>query len=140
MDYASRIKHWDDIHIGDVESFAKTITQTDVTLWVGLSGDLNPVHINEEYASTTRFKGVIVPGLLVAGFISAVMTQATFGSVYTSQTLKFIKPVFVGDTITTVGTVIDKLEEKRRVVVRTDCFNQRNELVLTGEGQEYILN
>lgn len=140
MDYESRIKHWEDIHVGDVETFAKTITQTDVTLWVGLAGDLNPVHINEQYAATTRFNGVIVPGLLVAGFISTVMTQLTFGSVYSGQSLKFLKPVHVGDTITAVGTVVEKREDKHRVVVRTECFNQRGELVITGEGQEYILN
>ena len=140
MDYESRIKHWDDIRVGDQETFAKTVTQTDVTLWVGLTGDMNPVHINEQYASGTRFKGPIVPGLLVAGFISTIMTQLTFGSVYTGQSLKFLKPVYIGDTITAVGTVTDKLEEKHRVVVKTECFNQRGELVITGEGQEYILN
>ena len=139
MDYTSEIKHWDDIHVGDRETFTKTMTQTDVTLWVGLTGDMNPVHIDREYASSTRFKDVIVPGLMVAGLISTVMTKATFGSVYSSQSLKFLKPVYVGDTVTAVATVVDKLEEKHRVVVKTECFNQRDELLITGEGQEYIL-
>ena len=139
MDYNARIKHWDDIQVGDTERFAKTLTQTDVTLWVGLTGDLNPVHIDKPYAETTRFHDVIVPGLLVAGFISAVMTQATFGNVYSDQSLKFLKPVYVGDTITAVGTVIEKIPEKHRVKIRTECFNQRDELVITGEGVEYIL-
>lgn len=139
MDYDARIKHWDDIHEGDTERFAKTLTQTDVTLWVGLTGDLNPVHIDKTYAETTRFHDVIVPGLMVAGFISTVMTQATFGNVYSGQSLKFLKPVYVGDTITAVGTVIEKIPEKRRVRIKTECFNQRDELVVTGEGVEYIL-
>ena len=139
MNYESKIKHWDDIHIGDVETFTKTMTQTDVTLWVGLTGDMNPVHIDREYAAATRFKDVLVPGLMVAGLISTVMTQSTFGNVYSGQSLKFLKPVYIGDTITAVATVTDKLEEKRRAVIKTECFNQRGELVITGEGQEYIL-
>lgn len=114
MDYASKIKHWDDIHVGDQETFTKTMTQTDMILWVGLTGDMNPVHIDKEYAATTRFKDVIIPGLLVAGLISTVMTQSTFGNVYSSQSLKFLKPVYVGDTITAVATVIEKMEEKDR--------------------------
>ncbi len=139
MDYSKKIKHWDDIHVGDVETFTKTMTSTDVVLWVGLTGDMNPVHIDHEYAATTRFKDVIVPGLMVAGLISTVMTQSTFGNVYSGQTLKFLKPVYVGDTITAVATVIDKLEEKHRAVIKTECYNQRDELVIVGEGQEYIM-
>ena len=139
MDYTSKIKHWDDIHVGDQVTFTKTMTQTDMILWVGLTGDMNPVHIDKEYAQTTRFKDVIIPGLMVAGLISTVMTQSTFGNVYSGQTLKFIKPVYVGDTITAVATVIEKMEEKHRVKIKTECYNQRDELVITGEGQEYIM-
>lgn len=139
MDYQSQFKHWDDIKIGDVETFTKTITQTDVTLWVGLTGDMNPVHIDTVYGKTTMFKDVIVPGLLVAGLISTVMTKATFGNVYSGQTLKFLKPVYMGDTITAVATVVDKLEEKHRAVIKTECFNQNGVLVIVGEGQEYIM-
>ncbi len=139
MDYNQKIKHWDDIQVGAVETFTKTITQTDVTLWVGLTGDMNPVHIDKEYASTTRFGDVIVPGLMVAGLISTVMTQSTFGNVYSGQTLKFLKPVYLGDTITAVATVVEKMEEKHRVKIKTECFNQKDELVIVGEGQEYIM-
>ena len=137
--YEEKIKSWNDIQIGAVETFTKTLTEGDMVTWVGMTGDLNPIHIDREYAKDTRFGNVIVPGLLVGGLLSTVMTQSTFGNVYSSQTLKFLKPVYVGDTITAVGTVIDKLEEKHRVVVRTECFNQRDELVITGEGEEYIL-
>jgi len=139
MNYDTQIKHWDDIHVGEIATFSKTITQTDVTLWVGLTGDMNPVHIDTEYAKTTRFKDVIVPGLMVAGLISTVMTKSTFGNVYSGQTLKFLKPVYVGDTITAVATVIEKMEEKHRVKIKTECFNQNGDLVITGEGQEYIM-
>ncbi len=137
--YEDKIKSWDDIQIGAVETFTKTMTESDLVTWVGMTGDLNPIHIDREYAMETRFGDVVIPGLLVAGLLSTVMTQSTFGNVYSSQTLKFLKPVYVGDTITAVGTVVDKLEEKRRVVIKTECFNQRDELVITGEGQEYIL-
>lgn len=139
MDYSAKIKHWDDIHVDDVQTFTKTISETDVILWVGLTGDLNPVHIDKEYAKTTRFQDVIAPGLLVAGLISTVMTQSTFGNVYSGQTLKFLKPVYVGDTITAVATVIEKMEEKHRVKIKTECYNQKDELVIVGEGQEYIM-
>jgi 3-hydroxybutyryl-CoA dehydratase len=67
------------------------------------------------------------------------MTNSTFGNVYSGQTLKILKPVYMGDTITAVATVVDKLEEKHRVVIKTECFNQRDELVIVGEGQEYIM-
>ena len=139
MNYSSEVKRWDDIQIGDEVRFTKTMTQTDVVLWVGLTGDMNPIHIDAEYSKTTRFENIVVPGLMVAGLISAVMTKATFGNVYSGQTLKFIKPVYIGDTITAAATVIEKLEEKRRVRIRTECFNQNQDLVITGEGQEYIM-
>ncbi len=139
MNYSSEVKRWDDIQIGDEVRFTKTMTQTDVVLWVGLTGDMNPIHIDAEYSKTTRFENIVVPGLMVARLISAVMTKATFGNVYSGQTLKFIKPVYIGDTITAAATVIEKLEEKRRVRIRTECFNQNQELVITGEGQEYIM-
>lgn len=139
MNYNSEIKHWEDIHIGDEVNFTKTMTQTDVVLWVGLTGDMNPIHIDTEYGRTTRFGDIVVPGLMVAGLISTVMTKATFGNVYSGQSLKFIKPVYIGDTITATATVVEKAEERRRVKIKTECFNQNQELVITGEGQEYIM-
>lgn len=139
MNYSSEIKHWDDIHVGDEARFTKTMTQTDVVLWVGLTGDMNPIHIDTEYSKTTRFENVVVPGLMVAGLISTVMTKATFGNVYSGQTLKFIRPVYIDDTVTAVATVVEKMEEKHRVKIKTECFNQNGELVIAGEGQEYIM-
>lgn len=139
MNYSAEIKHWDDIHVGDEARFTKTMTQTDVVLWVGLTGDMNPIHIDTEYSKTTRFENVVVPGLMVAGLISTVMTKATFGNVYSGQTLKFIRPVYIDDTVTAVATVVEKMEEKHRVKIKTECFNQNGELVIAGEGQEYIM-
>ena len=127
MSDSHKIKSWDDIDIGETYAFTKTITKEDIITWVEMMGDDNTVHVDEDYDR------------MVAGLISTIMTKATFGNVYSGQTLKFIKPVFVGDVITARAEVIDKLEEKHRVVVRTECFNQNGELVIKGEGQEYII-
>lgn len=139
MNYGTKIKHWDDINIGDVATFTKTMTETDVIMWVGLTGDMNPVHIDKEYAKTTRFKDVLVPGVLVMGLISNTMTQATFGNVYANQSIKFTKPCYIGDTITATATVIEKQEAKNMVKVETKCVNQNGDLIMIGEGMEYIL-
>jgi 3-hydroxybutyryl-CoA dehydratase len=140
MDYSDKIKHWDDLHVGDAATFTKTITETDVILWVGLTGDLNPIHIDKEYSKTTRFGDVIVPGVMVLGLISNTITMATFGNVYANQSIKFLKPVYIGDTITATATIVEKLEAKHMVKLETKCVNQKGELIMVGEGMEYILN
>lgn len=139
MDYNDKIKHWEDLKVGDSASFTKTITETDIILWVGLTGDLNPIHIDKEYSKTTRFGDVIAPGVLVQGLISNTVTMVTFGNVYANQSIKFLKPVYIGDTITATATIIEKLEEKHMVKLETKCVNQKDELVMIGEGMEYIL-
>ncbi len=139
MNYENKIRKWEDMQVGDTASFTKTMTETDVIIWVGLTGDLNPIHIDKEYSKSTRFGQVLVPGVLVQGLISTVMTQVTFGHVYASQTIKFLKPVYIGDTITATGTIIEKIEEKNLVKVETKCINQDGVLVMVGEGMEYIL-
>ena len=139
MDYSEKIKHWDDMNIGDAATFTKTITETDVILWVGLTGDLNPIHIDKEYSKTTRFGDVIVPGVMVLGLISNTITMATFGNVYANQSIKFLKPVYIGDTITATATIVEKIEAKHLVKLETKCVNQKDELIMIGEGMEYIL-
>jgi 3-hydroxybutyryl-CoA dehydratase len=139
MQYSDKIKHWDDMKVGDSASFTKTITETDVVLWVGLTGDMNPIHIDKEYSRTTRFGNIIAPGVLILGLISTTVTMATFGNVYANQSIKFLKPVYIGDTITATATIIEKLEDKHMVKLETKCINQKDELVMIGEGMEYIL-
>lgn len=139
MGYENKIRKWEDMNVGDTATFTKTMTETDVILWVGLTGDLNPIHIDQEYSKTTRFGRVLVPGVLVLGLISNVMTQLTFGNVYANQSIKFLKPVYVGDTITAIGTIIEKIDEKNMVKVETKCVNQDGALVMIGEGMEYIM-
>lgn len=139
MSYQGKIRKWEDIQVGDTASFTKTMTETDVVQWVGLTGDFNPIHIDREYARTTRFGKVLVPGVLVLGLISKCMTELTFGHVYANQSIKFLKPVYIGDTITATATVVEKIEAKNMVRIETKCVNQDGTLVMTGEGMEYIL-
>ncbi|MCG6928953.1 MAG: MaoC family dehydratase, partial [Desulfofustis sp.] len=120
---------------GDQASFSKTISETDVYLYAGITGDFNPAHIDETYAQKTAFKTRIAHGMLTAGFISNVVgTQLPGpGTIYVSQSLKFMAPVVIGDTITATVQVIDILPEKKRVRLKTTCANQEGTVVLDGE-------
>ena len=114
------------ISVGQSASFTKTITESDVYTFAGLSGDLNPAHINEEYAKGTRFGGRIAHGMLSAGLISAVigMQLPGPGTIYMGQTLKFLSPVRIGDTVTAQVKVTSIDEQRRRAVLETTCTNQ----------------
>ncbi len=120
--------------IGDKASVTKTITETDVYLFAGITGDLNPAHVNEEWARETRFGGRIAHGILTAGLISAAigMKLPGAGTIYVSQTLNFTAPVKIGDTITATVEVAEIVNGKR-LRLRTTCANQRGETVLEGE-------
>jgi 3-hydroxybutyryl-CoA dehydratase len=125
----------DEINIGDSAQFSKTVSETDIYLFAGITGDLNPVHVNEAYAQTTFFKTRIAHGMLSAGFISAVigMHLPGPGTVYRRQELNFTAPVHVGDTITARVEVTEKNTEKKRLKLKTTCFNQDGQLVIDGE-------
>jgi 3-hydroxybutyryl-CoA dehydratase len=105
-------------------SFTRTVTEADIVLFTAVSGDLNPIHVNEEYARKTMFKGRIAHGILTAALISAVLGNQLPGPgcVYLSQTLKFLAPVKAGDTVTARATVTELVPEKKRVVLKTECF------------------
>jgi 3-hydroxybutyryl-CoA dehydratase len=128
-------KTFDQMEVGDSDQFSKTVTDSDIYLFAGVSGDVNPAHINEEYAKGTFFKTRIAHGMLSAGFISAVIGTRLPGpgSVYMQQTLTFLAPVHIGDTITAKATVIEKMEEKKRVRLKTICTNQDGVATLEGE-------
>lgn len=113
----------------------RVISENDVALFAQVSGDENPVHLDEEYAARSPFHGRIVHGMLTASLISAVLGNDLpgHGSIYLNQTLKFLAPVRIGDTITARVEVIATRPEKRLVTLRTDCLNQDGALVLTGE-------
>lgn len=124
---------YEEIKIGDKASFEKTVTETDIYLYAGITGDLNPAHINQRTAENSMFKGRIAHGMLSAGFISAVlgMYLPGPGTIYLSQELKFIAPVFIGDTIRAEAEVIEKME-KGRIRLKTVCYNQEGKTVLDG--------
>ena len=128
-------KSIDELRIGETHRFAKTISESDVYGYAGITGDLNPAHINEQYASNTFFKTRIAHGMLTAGFISAIIgTQLPGpGTIYISQTLNFKAPVRIGDTITASVEVSEIIKEKNRVKMITTCVNQDDTLVLDGE-------
>lgn len=116
--------YFEDIKIGMSASFAKTVTEGDISAFAGLSGDFNPVHINEEFAKTTMFKGRIAHGMLSVAFISTVlgMKLPGPGCIYVSQTLKFKAPVRIGDTVSAHAEVIATLAEKKFVTIKTTCI------------------
>ncbi len=125
----------DRINVGDAETFTKTVSETDVYLFAGVTGDLNPAHIDEAYAGGTFFKTRIAHGMLSAGFISAVigMKLPGPGTIYMKQEIKFLAPVRIGDTITARAEVIEINGEKNRVTLRTTCANGEGTLVVDGE-------
>ena len=121
--------------IGDSASLTKTFTETDVRSFASLVGDNNPIHLDQAYASQTRFGRCIVHGMLTAGLISAVFSEKLPGpgTIYLSQTLRFKAPVYLNDTITARVEVVDIRLDKPIVTFRTICENQQGTTVLEGE-------
>lgn len=129
-------KSIDELRVGDVAEFAKTVTETDIYLYAGITGDFNPAHVNEAYAKTTFFKTRIAHGMLTAGFISAIIANQLPGpgTIYLKQDLSFLAPVHMGDTITGRVEIIELNVEKNRVRLKTTCSNQDGVMVISGEG------
>ncbi|WP_010237132.1 MaoC family dehydratase [Clostridium arbusti] len=121
------------IKIGDKASITKIISDENVKQFAKISGDLNPIHISDDYANKTIFKKRIAQGILITGLISAVLANKLpgEGSIYLSQTLKFLKPVFIGDEITAEVEVLDI--KGNIVTLYTCCFNNINVDVIVGE-------
>ena len=128
-----------DIAIGDTASFSKTITEHDVYAFAGLSGNFNPVHVDEEFARNTRFKGRIAHGLLAAGLISTVIGTALPGAnaIYLAQELVFKSPVMLGDTLTALVEVIEKIDAKKLIIFQTSVTNQNGVVVIEGKDTIY---
>lgn len=122
---------------GDKASYTKTITAKEIEAFALLSGDDNPLHLDENYANRTRFQGRIAHGMLTASLISTVIGTKLPGpgAIYLGQELKFLKPVMIGDTITATATVTSYNEVKHLLVLLTECSNQRGEIVITGEAK-----
>ena len=129
----------EDIRVGMEVSYSQTITDADIKSFAGISGDRNPVHLDEQYAENSRYKKRIAHGLMTASFFSALFGTKLPGEgcVYASQSLEFKRPVYIGDTViaTVEVTKVDLL--KNRVFFRTMC-KVKNKIVTDGEAELYI--
>jgi 3-hydroxybutyryl-CoA dehydratase len=126
------------IPLGHTESVRKTVGETDVYLFAGITGDFSGVHVDEEFAKRTRFGGRIAHGALLVGFVSTVMARMTAllpppGGVSSRYEMKFVAPVRIGDTVSTALTLTETRAERRELVFRAQTTNQRGETVLEGQ-------
>ena len=124
-----------EMKIGDCASVSKTISESDVYMFAGITGDLNPAHTDEVAAGKTMFKTRIAHGMLGAGFISAVlgMYLPGPGTIYLGQELKFTAPMRIGDTIKATVTVEEIIPEKNRAILDTTVVNQEGTVVIVGK-------
>lgn len=125
----------DELSPGMSAETTRTVTETDVVLYAGITGDMNPVHMDEVAAAKSQFGGRIAHGMLTAGLISAVlgMKLPGPGAIYVNQTLRFTRPVRIGDTVTARVEVLEITVEKGRARLSTTCRNQDGKVVLDGE-------
>ena len=133
--------YFEDLSVGMTASYAKTITETDIVLFAGISGDVNPVHLNEECATETMFEGRIAHGMLTASFISTVLGTKLPGPgcIYLRQDLRFLAPVRPGDTVHSQITITDVNAEKKRVYAHTVC-RVGDTSVVEGEATLFVPN
>ncbi len=124
-----------DYTVGEKASMTKTITEADVMALADLIGDHNPLHVDEEFARKSRFGRRIAHGVFTGGLISAVLGNQLPGpgSIYLSQQIEFLAPVFLGDTVTATVEVTEWRPDKRIITFKTDCHNQDNKQVATGK-------
>ena len=127
------------IPMGQKAYFSKTVTEGDVALFAGITGAFEPLSMNQEFAEKTPYLSRMVQTMLLATYTWPVSTQiASPGAVTIAQESTFLKPVKIGDTITAVGEVTQKIMEKKIVIVRTTCYNQDGEMVMDGSVVELM--
>ncbi len=131
---AARMATYDEINIGDSASFTKTMSETDIYLFAGITGDLNPAHVDAVSAADGMFKQRIAHGMLSGSFISTVLAMKLPGpgTIYLGQELSFRGPVFIGDTITAKVECTEKLEPRKWLKFKTTVTNQDGKLVVDG--------
>jgi 3-hydroxybutyryl-CoA dehydratase len=129
----------DEIKVGMTASYSQTITDADIKRFAGISGDFNPVHMDEQYAATSMFKKRIAHGYISASFFSAIFgtTLPGRGCVYVSQNLSFMRPVYIDDTVVASVTVMGKDVKRKRVTFETLCM-VNNKPVISGQAEIYI--
>ena len=130
----------EEIAVGQTAEFSKTVTETDVILYAGITGDFNPAHVDAVQAGAGMFGGRIAHGMLSAGFISTVLAMKLPGpgTIYLQQSLRFTRPVRIGDTVTAKVEVIEVIAPKRRVCLKTTVANQNGETVIDGEAMVMV--
>jgi len=123
------------LRLGQRATFSKTITEADIQGFADLTGDRNPLHLDAQFARRSRFGRPIAHGLLVAGIISAALGTRLpgAGAIYVSQSLRFLKPVYPGDTVTATVEVTAWQEDRGVVTLRTTCANQSGDVIIDGE-------
>jgi len=131
----AKLLKYDDIKIGDSDSISKTISESDIYLYAGITGDFNPVHVNEEFGKNSMFGSRVAHGMMVAGLISAVLGTKLPGvdTVYLGQELSFKAPVRIGDTVTATCEVIEKRDAKKIIVLRTTVSDSKGNTVIEGK-------
>ena len=134
FDVTHAMREWADFRIGDAATFSKTITETDIASFAGVSGDTYPLHLDADYAKTTRFGARVAHGMLSASLLSTVngMLLGTPGGMYVEQTLRFRRPVFIGDALTARTEVVEIDTAKRRLHCATTVVNQHGKIVVDG--------
>ena len=123
-----------EMQVGDNASCSLTITEAQIALFAGVTGDFNPVHLDDEYAKASFFKARISHGMLVGSLFSAVLANQLpgNGTIYLGQDFRFLKPAYIGDTITATVTVKELIMEKNRVLLDTIATNQNGDVVISG--------
>ena len=126
--------YFEDLEVGMTDVYSRTITESDIVLFCGISGDTNPLHLNKEYAARTRFRGVIAHGMLPASLISAVLGTKLPGpgAIYVSQNCRFRAPVRAGDTVVARATVTELVAGKHHAHLETTC-SVGGRVVIEGE-------
>jgi acyl dehydratase len=134
FDVTHAVREFPDFRTGDAATFSKTITEADIALFAGLSGDTYPLHVDAEYAKTTRFGARVAHGMLSASLLSTVngMLLGTPGGMYVEQTLRFRRPVFIGDILTARTELVEIDPAKRRLHCVTTIVNQHGKIVVDG--------
>lgn len=120
------------VKMGHKTSHSRTISEEDINAFAALSGDFNPIHVNEEYAKKTYFKGRIAHGTISIGLLSAAMAKLPGLPIFRSHNVRFLRPVRIGDTITATAEVIEVRRDKDIVTLSNSCSNQRGEVVIDG--------
>ncbi len=129
-----KIRPFDDLVIGEIATLKRTITENDLEDFAKVSQDFNPIHLDEEAAKKSIFKGKVVYGMLLGSMISAVIGTKLPGNgyIYVKQELNFLKPARIGEELTVTVKLLRKFDEKKHVELETLIFNEKNELLVRG--------